>query len=159
MTTIHRTTTGSKNKMQCQTITFRIQTYSKRILLNTPRIQDSRFKVPGQSSPWHLESWILDPRRIQQNTFWIRLNTPYLRPRREFCTKRWGRNIRSTGTPPIPLTHAVLQLRFRRKAWKQGHPKNPCLPKAEIEKTGVGTWGGYHIYIYIYIYIYLHMYI
>ena len=41
------------------------------------------------------------------------------------------RNIRSTGTFPIPLTHAVLQLRFRRKAWEQGHPKNPSLPKAE----------------------------
>ena len=38
-----------------------------------------------------------------------------------------------------PLTHAVLQL------------KNPSLPKAEIGKTGVGTWGGVHIYIY-YIY-------
>ena len=42
-----------------------------------------------------------------------------------------------------PLTHAVLQL------------KNPSLPKAEIEKTGVGTWGGVpYIYIYRYIYIY-----
>ena len=50
------------------------------------------------------------------------------------------------------MMHAVLQLRFRRKAWKQMHPKNPCLPKAQIEKTAVGIMGvggGYHIYIYV----------
>ena len=60
MTTIHRTTTGSKYKMQCQTTTFRIQMYSKRILLNTPRIQDSTFKVQGKVLPGtlNLESWI-----------------------------------------------------------------------------------------------------
>ena len=51
MTTIHRTATGSKYKMQCQTTTFCIQTYSQRILLNTPRIQDSRFKVQGKVLP------------------------------------------------------------------------------------------------------------
>ena len=65
--------------------------------------------------------------------------------------------MRSTGTPAIPLTHAVLQLRFRRKAWEQGHPKSPSLPKAEIEKTGVGTWGGYVIYIYICINLHIHI--
>ena len=34
--------------------------YSKRILLNTPRIQDSRFKVQGRTLPCtlNLESWI-----------------------------------------------------------------------------------------------------
>ena len=47
-------------KCNGQTATFRIQTYSKRILLNTPRIQDSRFKVQGKVLPGtlNLESWI-----------------------------------------------------------------------------------------------------
>ena len=40
--------------------------------------------------------------------------------------------------------------------------KNPCLPKAEIGKTGVGALqggGGGTNYIYIYIYIHLYIYI
>ena len=47
-------------KLSPRTKIGRIQTYSKRILLNTPRIQDSRFKVPGRTLPCtlNLESWI-----------------------------------------------------------------------------------------------------
>ena len=115
-TTIHRTTTGSKYKMQWSKATFRIQTYSKRVLLNTPRIQDSRFWVRGESFALEDKEETYDLQALFR-----------------------------------PLTHAVLQL------------KNPSLPKAEIEKTGVGTWGGYHIYIYIYvcvcifIYLFIHI--
>ena len=57
---IERTTTGSKYKMQWSNRKIRIQTYSIRILLNAPRIQDSRFKVQGKVLPCtlNLESWI-----------------------------------------------------------------------------------------------------
>ena len=51
---------SSSAKLAPRTQIGRIQTYSKRILLNTPRIQDSRFKVPGRTLPCtlNLESWI-----------------------------------------------------------------------------------------------------
>ena len=51
---------SSSAKLSPRTQIGRIQTYSKRILLNTPRIQDSRFKVPGRTLPCtlNLESWI-----------------------------------------------------------------------------------------------------
>ena len=51
---------SSNAKFSPRTQIGRIQTYSKRILLNTPRIQDSRFKVPGRTLPCtlNLESWI-----------------------------------------------------------------------------------------------------
>ena len=49
----------------------RIQTCPKRVLLNTSRIQDSRFKVPGRTLPCtlDLESWIRGVfNRIRLNT-------------------------------------------------------------------------------------------
>ena len=51
---------SSSAKLSPRTQIGRIQTYSKRILLNTPRIQDSRFKVQGKVLPGtlNLESWI-----------------------------------------------------------------------------------------------------
>ena len=51
---------SSSAKLSPWTQIGRIQRYSKRILLNTPRIQDSRFKVPGRTLPCtlNLESWI-----------------------------------------------------------------------------------------------------
>ena len=51
---------SSSAKLSPRTKIGRIQRYSKRILLNTPRIQDSRFKVPGRTLPCtlNLESWI-----------------------------------------------------------------------------------------------------
>ena len=51
---------SSSAKFSPRTQIGRIQTYSKRILLNMPRIQDSRFKVPGRTLPCtlNLESWI-----------------------------------------------------------------------------------------------------
>ena len=68
-TTIHRTTTGWKYKMQWSN---RNIPYSN--VFKTHSVEyasDPRFKIQGaeQSSPWHLECGILDPRRIQQNTF------------------------------------------------------------------------------------------
>ena len=43
------------------------------------------------------------------------------------------------------------------QAVPRSHEPTPCLPKAETEQTGVGTWGGgYHIYIYIYMNIYIY---
>ena len=42
---------SSSAKLSPRTQIGRIQSYSKRILLNTPRIQDSRFKVPGRTLP------------------------------------------------------------------------------------------------------------
>ena len=51
---------SSSAKLSPRTQIGRIQTYSKRILLNARRIQDSRFKVPGRTLPCtlNLESWI-----------------------------------------------------------------------------------------------------
>ena len=51
---------SSSAKLSPRTQIGRIQRYSKRILLNTPRIQDSRFKVQGKVLPGtlNLESWI-----------------------------------------------------------------------------------------------------
>ena len=51
---------SSSAKLSPRTQMGRTQRYSKRILLNTPRIQDSRFKVPGRTLPCtlNLESWI-----------------------------------------------------------------------------------------------------
>ena len=51
---------SSSAKLSPRTQIGRIRRYSKRILLNTPRIQDSRFKVPGRTLPCtlNLESWI-----------------------------------------------------------------------------------------------------
>ena len=112
-TTIHRTTTGSKYKMQWSKATFRIQTYSKRVLLNTPRIQDSRFWVRGES----------------------------------FALEDKERNIRFTGTFPSINPRPFCSSRT--------HP----FPKAEIEKTGVGTWGGYHIYICVCVFLFIYLYI
>ena len=51
---------SSSAKLSPRTQIGRIQRYSKHILLNTPRIQDSKFKVPGRTLPCtlNLESWI-----------------------------------------------------------------------------------------------------
>ena len=62
---------SSSAKLSPRTQIGRIQSYSKRILLNTPRIQDSRFKVPGRTLPCtlNLESWIRGVfNRIRLNT-------------------------------------------------------------------------------------------
>ena len=106
-----------------------------------PRIQDSRFKVQGKVLPGtlNLESWI--------RGVFNRIRFEYLRIR-PICVR--GESFALEDKEETydlqalfrPLTHAVLQL------------KNPSLPKAEIEKTGVGTWGG-TIYICIYIYVYI----
>ena len=66
---------SSSAKLSPRTQIGRIQTYSKRILLNTPRIQDSRFKVPGRTLPCtlNLESWIRGVfNRIRFEYVWIR---------------------------------------------------------------------------------------
>ena len=132
-TTIHRTTTGSKYKMQWSNRNVPYSNVFK--TYSVEYASDPRFKIQGagQSSPWHLESWILDPRRIQQNTFWIRLNTTYLGPRREFCTWRWGRNIRFTGTFP--------SINPRRSATQEPIPSQ----SRDWEDRRGYMGGGYHI--------------
>ena len=114
---------------------IRIQTYSKRILLNTPRIQDSRFKVPGRTLPCtlNLESWI---RGVFNR---IRLNT-----------------IEYVHGESFVLKHK--EETYDLQALPRSHEPTPCLPKAETEQTGVGTWGGGVPYIYIYPYLYLYLY-
>ena len=71
-TTIHRTTTGSNYKMQWSNRNVPYSNVFKRY--SVEYASDPRFQIQGagQSSPWHLEFRILDPRRIQQNMF---LNT------------------------------------------------------------------------------------
>ena len=108
---------------------IRIQTYSKRILLNTPRIQDSRFKVQGKVLPGtlNLESWI---RGVFNR---IRLNT-----------------IDYVHGESFVLKHK--EETYDLQAVPRSHEPTPCLPKAETEQTGVGTWGGgYHIYTHFYV--------
>ena len=77
---------------------IRIQTYSKRILLNTPRIQDSRFKVQGKVLPGtlNLESWI---RGVFNR---IRLNTIDYVHGESFVLKHKEETYDLQAVPPIP---------------------------------------------------------
>ena len=106
----------------------------KRILLNTPRIQDSRFKVQGKVLPGtlNLESWI---RGVFNR---IRLNT-----------------IEYVHGESFVLKHK--EETYDLQAVPRSHEPTPCLPKAETEQTGVGTWGGgYHIYIYMCVFTFVY---
>ena len=78
-TTIHRTTTGSKYKMQWSNRNVPYSNVFK--TYSVEYASDPRFKVQGKVLPGtlNLESWI-------RGVFRIRLNTTYLGPRREFCT-------------------------------------------------------------------------
>ena len=108
------------------------------------KIQDSRCRAKFCPGTLNLESWIRGVfNRIRFEYVWIRP----IWVRGESFALEDEEETYDLQALFRPLTHAVLQL------------KNPSLPKAEIEKTGVGTLGGGVPYLCVYVYIYICIYI